>query len=272
MNRRAFLAAAGSGVVAIGGATSAAGQQPPAAPGPGAGAPGSGGPVAAKFQIGMVIFEKMTNLDFVGPCDVLSRVSAAHVNVIAKTRDPITTDSNHRVLADMTLAEAPALDLLFIPGGPGSTALMDDPEIMEFLHIRAPRAKWITSVCTGGLVLGAAGLLKGYKAATHWTAMDILPIMGAIPTHQRVVIDRNRITGGGVTAGIDFGLTVVATLWGAEMAQMIQLGQEYNPQPPFNAGAPDTAPPALVEHFRSMWSRQTAERTAAARRAAARMG
>lgn len=224
-----------------------------------------------KFQIGMIIFEQMTNLDFVGPCDVLARVSKAKVHVLAKTREPLTTDSGHRILADMTLAEAPELDMIFIPGGPGSTALMDDPEIMDFLVTRAPRAQFVTSVCTGALVLGAAGLLKGYRAATHWAAMDVLPLLGATPVHERVVIDRNRITGGGVTAGIDFGLTIVARLWGEDMAKMIQLGQEYNPAPPFNSGSPDTASPELVKHFRAMWSKQTEARFAAANRAATRI-
>jgi cyclohexyl-isocyanide hydratase len=226
----------------------------------------------AKFQIGMIIFDQMTNLDFVGPADVFARIRAAKVNVLAKTRDPITTDSGTRVLPEMTLAEAPDLDLLFVGGGPGSTALMDDPEVMQFLTTRAPKAKYVTSVCTGALVLGAAGLLRGYKAATHWAAMEVLPLLGAIPVEQRVVVDRNRITGGGVTAGIDFGLTVVAQIWGEDMAKMIQLGQEYNPQPPFNAGSPKTAPADIVEHFRGMWSKQTENRIVAAKRAQARFG
>jgi cyclohexyl-isocyanide hydratase len=223
-----------------------------------------------KFAIGMLIFERMTNSDFVGPCDVLSRVSAAEVHVLAKTREPITTDARHRVLADMTLAEAPQLDMLFVPGGPGSTAMMEDEEVLAFLCDRAPRAQYVTSVCTGALVLGAAGLLRGYRAATHWTAMEVLPLLGAIPVDERVVIDRNRITGGGVTAGIDFGLVVVKKLWGDSLAQLIQLGQEYNPQPPFNAGSPRTAPAEVVEHFRAMSAKLTADRTAAAQRAAAR--
>ncbi len=270
MDRRTFISMTGGALTALA-ATQASGRAmgeakagtatPPAA---------EKGKGKGKFQIGMIIFEKMTNLDFVGPCDVLARVQAAKVNVLAKTLDPITTDSNHRVLADMTLSQAPELDMIFIPGGPGSTALMDDPEVMDFLRTRAPRAQWITSVCTGGLVLGAAGLLRGYRAATHWAAMDVLPLLGAIPVDERVVIDRNRITGGGVTAGIDFGLTIVAKLWGADLAQMIQLGQEYNPQPPFNAGSPKTAPAATVAHFRTMWTGQTAARMAAAKRAAAR--
>lgn len=232
--------------------------------------PADQGGDGAKFRIGMIIYDRMTNSDFVGPCDVFARVSAAKVHVLAKACDPITTDAGHRVLADLTLQEAPELDMLFVPGGPGSTALMDDPEVLEFLTKRAPRAKYITSVCTGALVLGAAGLLRGYRAATHWTAMEVLPLLGAIPVAERVVVDRNRITGGGVTAGIDFGLVVVKTMWGDRMAQMIQLGQEYDPHPPFNAGSPRTAPPEIVEHFRKIYSGQTAARMVAARRAVAR--
>jgi cyclohexyl-isocyanide hydratase len=223
-----------------------------------------------KFRIGMLIFERMTNTDFVGPCDVFARVSAATVHVLAKTREPITTDAGHRVLADMTLREAPELDMLFVPGGPGTNAVMEDQEVLEFLKARAPRAKYITSVCTGALVLGAAGLLRGYKAATHWSVMHVLPVLGAIPVSERVVIDRNRITGGGATAGIDFGLVVVKTVWGDQLAQTIQLGQEYDPQPPFNCGHPRSAPPQIVEHFRKLTARLTEGRMAAAQRAAAR--
>jgi cyclohexyl-isocyanide hydratase len=149
---------------------------------------------------------------------------------------------------------------------------MEDSAVLAFLRDRAPAAQWITSVCTGALVLGAAGLLRGYRAATHWSAMDILPVLGAEPVDERVVIDRNRITGGGVTAGIDFGLTVVGRLFGDDMAQLIQLGQEYNPQPPFNAGSPRTAPAAVVERYRTLTAKQTEDRRAAAVRAARTFG
>ena len=271
MDRRLFIRTATTGALAgamLGSGHASAGQA--GATPQFAGAAAGDASAGSKFQIGMVIYDRMTNLDFVGPCDTFARVPMAQVHVLAKTRDPITTDSNHRVLADMTLDEAPELDMIFIGGGLGCGAMMEDPEVLDFLRTRAPRAKWVTSVCTGALVLGAAGLLKGYKAATHWAAMDILPVLGAIPTHQRVVIDRNRITGGGVTAGIDFGLTLVSTVWGPELAQMIQLGEEYDPQPPFNAGSPNAAPPAVVQRYRSLTARLTATRVAAARRAMAR--
>ncbi len=268
MNRRNFIAAAS---VVAGLATTASSANAAAAakaPPPPAPKAAPGGEAAKPFQIGMVIFEQMTNLDFVGPQDSLARVRAAKIHVIAKTLDPITTDSNHRILADTTFAQAPELDMLFIPGGPGTTQIMQDPEVLAFLRDRAPRAQWVTSVCTGALVLGAAGLLKGYRAATHWAFMDILPTLGAIPVNERVVIDRNRVTGGGVTAGIDFGLTLIGKIWGDDLAKLIQLGQEYNPAPPYDAGSPDRVP-EVAARFRKMTAGMHEARLEAAKRAMA---
>jgi cyclohexyl-isocyanide hydratase len=212
------------------------------------------------FSIGMIIFPRMTNLDFAGPMEALARMPDTKVHVLAKTREPIVTDIGGLVLADMTLKDAPALDMLFIGGGPGINDLLEDREIIDFLKARAPRAKWITSVCTGALVLGAAGLLRGYKAATHWTAMEVLGSFGAIPTYERVVVDRNRITGGGVTAGIDFALTIAAIRHGPQVAQTIQLGMEYDPMPPFDSGSPNSAPPEIVDVFRARAKALTEER------------
>lgn len=223
--------------------------------------------------VGMIAYDRMTNLDFVGPYDIISRVRASRTIVLGKSREPIVTDTNYRLLPEMTLDEAPDLDIIFVPGGPGSTALMEDEEVLCFLRERAPKAQWVTSVCTGALVLGAAGLLDGFRAATHWSCMDLLPLFGATPVNERVVIDGNRATGGGVTAGIDFGLTLIARIWGEEQAKLIQLGTEYNPAPPFNAGSPDTAPEVLPR-FRELSKassevrRQTAERAAAKRQPA----
>jgi cyclohexyl-isocyanide hydratase len=149
---------------------------------------------------------------------------------------------------------------------------MEDEETIDFLVQRAPHARWITSVCTGALVLGAAGLLRGYKAATHWTAMEVLPYFGAEPVHRRVVVDRNRITGGGVTAGLDFALTVAAALHGDDHAQAMQLGMEYAPQPPFDTGSPATAPVELVQRVRMQVAKSTEARMAAAQRIALRQG
>lgn len=220
------------------------------------------------FTIGMIAFERMTNLDFVGPFDILSRVRGAQTILLAKSLDPITTDSGYRLLPEMRLADAPELDLIFLPGGPGSTAMMEDAELLDFLRERGPRAQWITSVCTGALVLGAAGLLQGYRAATHWSVMDILPVLGAMPVDERVVIDRNRVTGGGVTAGIDFALTLIARIWGEDQARLIQLGNEYDPAPPFDAGHPDRVP-EVAARYRDLTREMTAARRAAAERAAA---
>lgn len=228
------------------------------------------GPGMQPVTIGMWVFPGMTNLDFVGTHGIISRPPSAKVHIIGKTLDPIPDDAGNRVLADTLFTDAPELDIIFVGGGPGTEGMMQDPAILSFFRERAPRAKFITSVCTGSLVLGAAGLLRGYKAASHWTTIDILPILGAIPVHERVVIDRNRMTGGGVTAGIDFGLTLVDRIWGREMAETIQLANEYNPQPPFNAGSPLTAPAKSVEMVRAMVRDGVSNMTAAAERAAKR--
>lgn len=225
---------------------------------------------AARFEIGMLVFDQMTQLDFAGPCDALSRIKAARVNIIGKARGPVTTDSGVRIFAELALDEVPQLDMIFVPGGFGTTLLLEDRAVLDFLARQAERAQWITSVCTGALVLGAAGLLRGYKAATHWATMEDLVPFGAEPVHQRVVIDRNRATGGGVTAGIDFGLTLIARIWGEDQAKLIQLGQEYNPQPPFAAGSPAAAP-EVAARFRELTRQGSADRRAAVQRAAARL-
>jgi cyclohexyl-isocyanide hydratase len=261
MDRRTFMTAAAAIAasqlpgVAPANAQTASGSAP---------TPSSGEP---KFRIAMIIFDGMTNQDFVGPNDIFARCKQVEIDVLAKAMDPVKTDARGRILPDKALRDAADhYDMLFIGGGGGATAMMEDAEVIAFLQSRAPKAKYITSVCTGALVLGSAGLLKGYKAATHWAAMGVLPLLGAIPTKQRVVIDRNRITGGGVTAGIDFGLTVVAELWGAEQAQTIQLGMEYDPHPPFDAGSPDKAPPAILAKSKESLARMTGLRMDAAHR------
>lgn len=230
--------------------------------------PLSVGPLA----VGMVIFDGMTNMDFVGPHEVFARMPGAAVHVLAKTPDPVVTDLGLRVAPTGTLRDAPPLDLLFIGGGPGTTGLMEDAEIVDFLRERGADARWVTSVCTGALVLGAAGLLRGYRAATHWAAMDVLRHFGAEPTARRVVVDRNRVTGGGVTAGLDFGLVIAGLLHGDEVAQGLQLGMEYDPEPPHRAGSPATAPAPLVERLRGAMAPMTARRAEVARRVAAANG
>jgi len=218
--------------------------------------------------IGMLIFPDMTQLDFTGPYEVFSRLPECEVKVIAESLQPVAAKGGLKFVPDTEMGNAPTADLIFVPGGPGTSAMMEDRRALEFLRHQAQQAKYVTSVCTGALVLGAGGLLKGYRATTHWLSLDLLPIFGAIAVTDRVVIDRNRITGGGVTAGIDFALTIVSEISGADRAKEIQLLMEYNPVPPFASGHPETADPAVVEAARRKTSRVQAARLEQAQRAA----
>jgi cyclohexyl-isocyanide hydratase len=198
--------------------------------------------MSSALQIGLVLFPKVTQLDFTGPLQVFSSVPGAKVHLVWKRIEPVASDSVLTLTPTTTFADCPQLDVICVPGGFGTDDMVNDEEMLDFLRRQAKGAKYITSVCTGSMVLGAAGLLTGYRATTHWTAMDLLAQFGATPAKTRVCVDRNRITGGGVTAGIDFALTLVSQLLGETTAQAIQLGLEYNPAPPFNSGSPDTAP------------------------------
>jgi cyclohexyl-isocyanide hydratase len=198
-------------------------------------------------HIGMLLFPRITQLDLTGPLELFHRVPDAKVNLLWKDLDPVRTTSGMRILPTATLADSPPVDVLVVPGGYGTADLLDDQVVLDWLRTQARAARYVTSVCTGALLLGAAGLLQGYDAATHWAYMDLLPCFGARPVRRRVVVDRNRITAGGVTAGIDFGLRIVAALAGEETAQAIQLGLEYDPEPPFTTGHPDRAPAATVQ-------------------------
>jgi cyclohexyl-isocyanide hydratase len=202
---------------------------------------------------------------------VFSAVPGAQVHLIWKRIEPVPTDSVLTLTPTTTFADCPQLDVICVPGGAGINDMVNDEEMLDFLRKQAVNAKYVTSVCTGSLVLGAAGLLKGYRAATHWTAVDFLPQFGAIPARTRVCVDRNRVTGGGVTAGIDFALTLVSLMVSREAAEMIQLGIEYNPAPPFNSGSPDTAPPEVVARLKERNAPGQARRTDAINRAAARL-
>ena len=207
--------------------------------------------MAEPVQIGILLYPNVTQLDATGPAQVLSRVPGAKMHMIWKTLDPVPTDAGFSIVPTTTFADCPQLDVICVPGGGGQVELMVDPETLDFLRKQAATARYVTSVCTGSLVLGAAGLLKGYKSACHWAWRDMLKDFGAIPVAERVVRDRNRISGGGVTAGIDFGLTVVAELVGRTQAEAIQLGLEYAPAPPFDAGTPESAPADVVDAVRS---------------------
>jgi cyclohexyl-isocyanide hydratase len=196
----------------------------------------------ARMQVGMLAFPGLTLLDLIGPQTVLHGPMDTHL--LWKSTDIVESDTGICVRPTMAFADAPeSFDILFIPGGPGQVEVFRDPETLAFLRMHGERAQWVTSVCTGALILGAAGLLSGYRAATHWAARDLLPLFGATPVAERVVVDRNRITGGGVTAGIDFGLRLLATILGEDTAKMTQLLMEYAPAPPFDAGTVEGAGP-----------------------------
>ncbi|MGH7269364.1 MAG: DJ-1/PfpI family protein [Polyangiaceae bacterium] len=214
------------------------------------------------FQIGMLLFPSLTQLDLTAPFEVLGRLPGAEVHLLWKDLAPVRAESGMQIVASKTLAECPALDLVFVPGGIGQMALMEDATVLAFLAKQGKAARFVTSVCTGALVLGAAGLLEGYDATTHWGYIELLPLLGARPVRQRVVVDRNRVTGGGVTAGIDFALRVVAEIAGQAAAERIQLQIEYDPAPPFRSGHPDVADLAVVEAARASMAKTLAARRA----------
>jgi cyclohexyl-isocyanide hydratase len=218
-------------------------------------------------HIGMLLYPRLTQLDLTGPFELFHRVPDAKVHLLWKDMAPVHADSGLGLLPTTMLADVPPLDVVFVPGGAGIDELLVDREVLDFLATQAARARYVTSVCTGALVLGAAGLLRGYRATTHWAYMDLLPIVGAIPTSERVVIDRNRVTAGGVTAGIDFGLTVLAELAGEAFAKSTQLAIEYDPAPPFHSGHPRVAEPAILESVKRAFSKRVQARGAALRKA-----
>jgi cyclohexyl-isocyanide hydratase len=214
------------------------------------------------LQIGFLVFPKVQQLDLTGPHDVLASLPGATMHLIWKTQEPVVSSNGLVLTPSATYESCPPLDVICVPGGSGVTALLKDEQTIDFVRRQAASARYVTSVCTGALLLGAAGLLHGRRATTHWAFHSLLEPLGAIPTHARVVRDGNLITGGGVTAGIDFGLTVAAELAGIEEAQAIQLELEYAPAPPFDAGDPALAPQAVVELVRQ----RSAEGLAARRR------
>ena len=226
----------------------------------------------APLQIGLVLFPKLTQLDLTGPLQVFSSVPGAKVHLIWKCIEPVASDSVMSLMPTTTFADCPQLDVICVPGGAGTDDMVNDEEMLAFVRRQAEHATYVTSVCTGSLVLGAAGLLKGYRATTHWSAMDHLGPFGATPTKTRVCVDRNRITGGGVTAGIDFALTLVSILIDRRTAEAIQLRLEYNPAPPFNSGSPDTAPPEILALMKERIAPAQIRRGEMIGRAAARLG
>src|SRR5215467_4444529 len=199
------------------------------------------------FNIGFVIFPDLTQLDFTGPLQVLSRLPQSAIHIVAKSEAPVPSDCGLGLVPTHTFANCPPIDLICVPGGSyGVVQAMSDRETIEFVRRRAGTAKYVTSVCTGAFILGVAGILKGRRATTHWAFTDLLPLVGAKHEKARVVKDGNVITAGGVTSGIDFGLSIVAEIAGETTAQTIQLGIEYDPAPPFDSSHPDRAPAAIT--------------------------
>lgn len=196
-------------------------------------------------EIGMLLYPGLTLMDLLGPQTALS--ISANVHLVWKSRDLIESDTGIGLRPTASFADCPKdLDAIFVGGGPGQIGIMNDPEVIRFVADRGSRAKYVTSVCSGSLVLGAAGLLRGYKATCYWACRHLLPLFGATPIEARVVVDRNRISGGGVTAGLDFGLVLLAALLGEDVAKMTQLAMEYDPEPPFHAGTSAKAGPEIT--------------------------
>ncbi len=224
------------------------------------------------LQIGSLLFEGLDQIDLTGPFEVLSRIPNATYRIFGKTAEPVRDIGGLRLTPDAALAEAPQLDLLHVPGGFGQEALMEDEEVLGWIRRQAAGARCVFPVCTGALLCGAAGLLRGRRATTHWASFHLLPLFGAIPVDERVVMDGNMVSAAGVTAGIDGALRVAAELRGDEVAQTIQLHMAYAPEPPFDSGTPETAPVAVLEHARNSLRTITAQRERTAWRVAARLG
>ncbi len=229
-------------------------------------------PDGVHLHIGSLLFEGLDQIDLTGPFEVLSRIPNSTYRIYGKTAEPVRDVKGLRLTPDATLAEAPPLDVLHVPGGFGQEALMDDAEVLGWILQQTAGACSIFSVCTGALICGAAGLLKGRRATTHWASFHLLRYFGAIPVNERVVVDGSWVFAAGVTAGIDGALRLAAELRGDEAAQAIQLQMAYAPEPPFNSGTPETAPAAILDQARLSMRGMTARREATARRVAARLG
>ncbi|GAA0895459.1 DJ-1/PfpI family protein [Pseudonocardia zijingensis] len=224
------------------------------------------------LTIGSLLFEGLDQIDLTGPFEVLSQIPNSTFSVYAKTTDPVRDIHGLRLSPDAPLADAPQLDVLHVPGGYGQEALMADEEVLGWVRAQAEGAKAVLSVCTGALICGAAGLLRGRRATTHWSALHLLPYFGATVVPERVVVDGNWVFAGGVTAGIDGALQLAAELRGVPAAQRIQLAIQYAPEPPFDSGTPETAPADVLAAARDGVAELTARREATARRVAEQLG
>lgn len=231
------------------------------------------GPLRSRpLNIGALLFPRMDQIDFTGPFSVLSRIPDATVHVLAREHGPLRDHKGLILTPDKTLAESPPLDLLHVPGGPGQEDLMNDEAVLSFIRRHVEAGKPVFSVCTGALLCGAAGVLRGRRATTHWSALALLPYFGATPVDQRVVVDGPVISAAGVTAGIDGALQVAALLRGELIAQRIQLDIQYAPEPPFHSGTPDTAPREVLQAAKAKYQPLTDAREVTARRVAERLG
>jgi len=224
------------------------------------------------LHIGSLIFDKFDQIDLTGPYEVLSAVPNATFHIGAKSKQTVEDFRGLQVQPSQTLSEMPQLDILHIPGGPGQQDLMEDEEVLGFIRRQAAGASFVFSVCTGALLLGAAGLLKGRRATTHWASMTVLPLLGAIPVSERVVIDGNWMFAAGVTSGIDGALRLAALARGEDVAKQIQLYMQYQPEPPFDSGSPERAPAHILEHQRDAMAALTAARLETARRVGSKLG
>ena len=224
------------------------------------------------MRIAFLLFPGITQLDLTGPAQFLSRLPDAKVDLVWDNLDPVPTDAGFSILPTATFADVPRADVLCVPGGMGVAQVINHAPALDWVRQVGSEAAWVTSVCTGALVLGAAGLLRGYKATTHWAWHDLLSLFGAEPVQARTVIDRNRATGGGVTAGIDFALTLIAAIAGEDHAKAVQLALEYDPAPPFNTGTPAKAGPALVEVYQARANKLAPHRRDELVASAARLG
>ena len=211
------------------------------------------------FNIGFLIYPQVTQLDFTGPAQVFAYMDGAKVHVVAASPEPVMSDSGFSIVPTCTLDDCPPLDMVCVPGGPGTNQVMGDSQLLQWLREQAKTVQVLASVCTGSLILGAAGLLKGRRATSHWAARDILSAFGAEPVNARVVFDGNLVTGGGVTAGIDFAFEVVRHLRGDEEVERLRLLLEYDPAPSGAGGTPETARPEIVEALRKRFEKRLAE-------------
>jgi cyclohexyl-isocyanide hydratase len=232
----------------------------------------NGGMAQEALQIGGLIFPGMDQMDFTGPFEVLSLIPDSRFHILWKDLTPVRDGRGLVLTPDTTLRDAPSLDVLLVPGGRGQEALMDDEVLLDFLRTRAPLARYVLSVCTGALLCGAAGLLRGVRATTHWNSFHVLPYFGAIPVDERVVVDGRHVSAAGVSSGIDGALRLVALLGGDSMVQAIQLHMQYAPEPPFPGGTPQTSPSKIVEAARAAARPLADQRLETAKRVAARLG